>query len=90
VRKNDRAQGSVSGSARSARRREYLEFKSAVLELAEEPTPAALVRYLNASRALEGLDSLPPRPTRLVDSTNGARFALRELAMSRVDRVCST
>jgi hypothetical protein len=89
VTKNDGAQGSVNGSARSDRRPEYLEFKAAVFELSETQTPAALVRYLNASRALEGLDPLPRRPTRLVNSTTATSFADGEMAMSHDDRVFS-
>jgi hypothetical protein len=65
---NDGAQGSVNGGARSARKPGYLEFKAAVLELSVAPTPATLVRYLNASRAIEGLDPLPRRPAGLVAS----------------------
>jgi hypothetical protein len=90
VTKNHGTQGSVNGSARSGGRPEYLEFKAAVFELSETQTPAALVRYLNASRALEGLDPLPQRPTRLGDGTTASRFAVGEMAMSHVDRVCPT
>jgi hypothetical protein len=89
VTKNDGAQGSVNGSARSGRSPEYLEFKEAVFEFSETQTPAALVRYLNASRALEGLDALPRRPTRLV-STTATRFQVGEMTMSHDDRVFST
>ena len=87
--KNDAAQRSVNGSARSGRSPEYLEFKAAVFEFSETQTPAALVRYLNASRALEGLDALPRRPTRLVNSTTATRFAVGETAMSHDDHVFS-
>ena len=53
---------------RSARKPGYLEFKAAVLMFADAPTPATLVRYLNASRSLEGLDPLPQRPLGLVSN----------------------
>jgi hypothetical protein len=51
VTNDDGVQGSVNG--RAAREPGYLEFKTALLEFAAEPTQATLVRYLNASRALE-------------------------------------
>jgi hypothetical protein len=90
VTKHDGAQGGVNGSARSGGSPEYVEFKAALFEFSETPTPAALVRYLNASRALDGLDPLPSRPTPFVDSTTASRFALRETAVRRADRVCAT
>jgi hypothetical protein len=90
VTKNDGVQGSVNGSARSGRSPEYLEFKAAVFEFSETQTPAALVRYLNASRALEGLDPRPRRPTRLVNSTTATRFAVGVMALNHDDRVFST
>jgi hypothetical protein len=68
----DGPQARVKEDARSARTPGYLEFKAAVLEFSNAPTLATLVRYLNASRALEGLDPLPRRP---VESVNGHRLA---------------
>jgi hypothetical protein len=43
----------VNGGARWDRKPGYLEFKAALLELSDDPSPATLVRYLNASRGLE-------------------------------------
>jgi hypothetical protein len=51
----------ANGGARSARKPAYLKFRAALLEFSDAPTQASLVRYLNASRALEGLDPLPRR-----------------------------
>jgi hypothetical protein len=59
VTSNDGAQGGVNVGARKPG---YFEFKAALLEFSDAPTPATLVRYLNASRALERLDPLLPRP----------------------------
>jgi hypothetical protein len=74
VANNDYALRSVNGRARSARKQRYLEFKAAVLGFSDAPTAASLVRYLNASRALEGLDQLPQQPAELVNRHH--RFAL--------------
>jgi hypothetical protein len=63
---NDGAQGGVNGRAHSARTPCYIEFKTAVLEFSHAPSPATLVRYMNASRALEGLKPLPRWPTGLL------------------------
>jgi hypothetical protein len=65
---NNGAQGGVNGAAHSARTPCYIEFKTAVLELSHAPNPATVVRYLNASRALEGLKPLPRRPAGLLSS----------------------
>jgi hypothetical protein len=73
VTNNDDALRRVNGRARSTRKR-YLEFKAAVLGFSDAPTAASLVRYLNASRALEGLDQLPQQPAELVNRHH--RFAL--------------
>jgi hypothetical protein len=77
VTSNDGAQGTVNGGALSARKRAYLEFKAAVLEFSDDPTPAAMVRYLRASRALDGLDSLPRRPTASVKSNRRPKELVR-------------
>jgi hypothetical protein len=63
----DSAQASVNGGAHSATTPSYLEFKAAVLELSHARTPAALLRYLNASRALDGLEPRPRQPVGLVN-----------------------
>jgi hypothetical protein len=68
VRSNALAQTMPSGDARSAGKRAHLEFKAAVLELSDEASPVTVVRYLNASRALDGLEPLPRRP-RFFDMT---------------------
>lgn len=59
----------MNGATRSAKMPAYLEFKAAVLEFSDTPSPANLERYLRASRALDGLDVLAPRPTRPATST---------------------
>lgn len=64
---NHGAQGSLKESARAVRKPGYLEFKAALLEFADAPTPATLDRYLTASRALEGLDPPPRRPAEPVN-----------------------
>jgi hypothetical protein len=38
----------------------YVAFRVALLDFSEEPTPANLVRYLQASRELDGLDREQP------------------------------
>jgi hypothetical protein len=63
---NDGAQGGVNGGVHSAGTPCYIEFKAAVLEFSHAPSPATLVRYMNASRALEGLKPLPTRPAGLL------------------------
>jgi hypothetical protein len=39
---------------------EYVAFRVALLDFSEEPTPANLVRYLQASRELDGLNRDEP------------------------------
>jgi hypothetical protein len=77
VTSTDGAQGTVNGGARSARKRAYLEFKAAVLEFSDDPTPATMVRYLSASGALDGLDALPRRPTASVNSNGRPKVLAR-------------
>ena len=68
--KNDGAPQRVTRSFRPAREPGWIEFKAAVLEFSEAPTEATLVRYLNASRALDGLD-----PRRRLSACVGAQPA---------------
>jgi hypothetical protein len=58
VSSNASGQKARNGNAPLDRPGAYLKFKAAVLELSDDATPANVVRYLNASRALDGLDSL--------------------------------
>ena len=50
---DDGAHGSVNGGARWDRKPGHLKFKAALLEFSDDPSPATLVGYLNASRGLE-------------------------------------
>jgi hypothetical protein len=68
----------------------FREFEAAVLEFSDAPSPATLIRYLNASRALEGLDPLPRRRRGEGDPTAAAPKASGISAVDairRTDRV---
>lgn len=55
------SQSAVEGLREASRA--HAEFREALLELSDDPTKANIVRYLNASRALDGepLEDPPPR-----------------------------
>ena len=55
------SQSAVEGPRGASRT--LAEFREALLELSDDPTKANIVRYLNASRALDGesLEGPPPR-----------------------------
>jgi hypothetical protein len=73
------------GPSRS-RSQGYVEFKAALLEFMDVLTPATLVRYLNASRALGGLDPPTRRPAESVDSPDRSALPSRDGARSRRSR----
>jgi hypothetical protein len=78
VTSTDSAFPHLNGDLRPAGRPAYVEFKTAVLEFSDDPNATNLVRYLNASRALEGLTPLPRRPAELLKSRAvAARFPVR-------------
>jgi hypothetical protein len=52
---------STSRGALAAGKSAYIEFEAAVLEFSDAPSPVTLLRYLNASRVLDGLDPLSRR-----------------------------
>jgi hypothetical protein len=58
------SQSAVEGLREASRA--HAEFREALLELSDDPTNANIVRYLNASRALDGepLEDPPPRRRR--------------------------
>jgi hypothetical protein len=56
------SQSAVEGPREASRA--LAEFREALLELSDVPTKANIVRYLNASRALDGAPLEGPRPRR--------------------------
>jgi hypothetical protein len=85
VTNNDRTQRTQPG-AKPVEKPGYVEFKAALLEFMDVLTPATLVRYLNASRALGGLDPPTRRPAESVDSPDRSALPSRDGARSRRSR----
>jgi hypothetical protein len=56
------SQSAVEGLREASRA--YAEFREALLELSDDPTKPNIVRYLNASRALDGEPLRIPQPRR--------------------------
>ena len=58
----------MSAAVALARNAAYAEFREALLDLSDEPTPVNVERYLDASRAL---DAAAPAEERVPKRSNG-------------------